>query len=50
MAEQPGGCRGCHLKQIMAGSATLMVYFTAAKLWFYGLTSTDANWTVNGWC
>src|SRR6202158_1460473 len=24
----------CHFKQIMAGSATLMVYFTAAKLWF----------------
>jgi hypothetical protein len=37
----------CHFKQIMAKSATLMVYFTAAKLWF----NVDGRQldTVNGW-
>jgi hypothetical protein len=37
----------CHFKQIMAESATLMVYFTAAKLWF-NLDGRKLD-TVNGW-
>ena len=32
--ERSAGAICCHFKQFMAGSATLMVYFTAAKLWF----------------